>query len=456
MVGMILVVCYLIRNLIKNRKDWLTRFLLLLALFVVTPILNSTFSLLSNTNYHRWYFMLILMLGLASARVMESHRDYPIKTISVLFIFFTIGIAGLSYWWDQNKFALIYDSRMYDIIFTIGLAGAVFTFLIHACLKNEKYYFYGMLGMVGVFSVLTNMLCCQGYKAYANGKAGNEYAKLYYDRMMALQQIDIQDDAYRFDSADNIMNMADSYRGTGSFISTVNGSIFQLYDALGGVRKVFTPVGPEGTDQLLSAKYYVSGEKKAGALQTIESGDYVGYVYEKEGIPPIGFTFDSYLLRSEFEEIPSTNRAKAMLRTLVVPNEKEALVKNQLFHDNVSDVLEAIERKDERNYESSENIEINKSTLLASMEAEKDEYAFFSIPYDTGWHASVNGSKVEIININGLMAIPITQGSNQIVFTYHNIYFYIGIVMSVIGILLWIAYRKGILISYKLGIRSKR
>jgi len=45
---------------------------------------------------------------------------------------------------------------------------------------------------------------------------------------------------------------------------------------------------------------------------------------------------------------------------------------------------------------------------------------FLSIPYDTGWHATVNGQKVATKRlVNGLMGIPIQNGQNQIQLTYH-------------------------------------
>ena len=45
-----------------------------------------------------------------------------------------------------------------------------------------------------------------------------------------------------------------------------------------------------------------------------------------------------------------------------------------------------------------------------------DKYAFFSVPNDNGWGAKVNGKTVEILNINGMMAISIKKDKKIIEF----------------------------------------
>ncbi|MFC6261601.1 YfhO family protein [Levilactobacillus fujinensis] len=45
---------------------------------------------------------------------------------------------------------------------------------------------------------------------------------------------------------------------------------------------------------------------------------------------------------------------------------------------------------------------------------------FLSVPYDTGWTATVNGQRVKPQRLlNGLMGIPLQQGSNHIRLRYH-------------------------------------
>ena len=66
---------------------------------------------------------------------------------------------------------------------------------------------------------------------------------------------------------------------------------------------------------------------------------------------------------------------------------------------------------------------------------------FFSIPYDKGWSATVNGKAVDIEKVNvGFMAVPVGEGESQIVFTYKTPGLTLGIAVSISAILLFIIY----------------
>ena len=66
---------------------------------------------------------------------------------------------------------------------------------------------------------------------------------------------------------------------------------------------------------------------------------------------------------------------------------------------------------------------------------------FFSVPYDQGWKAQVNGNDTEIIKVDfGLMAVPCEQGDNTIKFTYETPYLKIGVILTGTGFLVWTGY----------------
>ena len=50
-----------------------------------------------------------------------------------------------------------------------------------------------------------------------------------------------------------------------------------------------------------------------------------------------------------------------------------------------------------------------------------DELVFFSVPYDDGFSAAVNGEPAAIEKVDdGLMAVYVPAGENEIEFTYHT------------------------------------
>ena len=72
-----------------------------------------------------------------------------------------------------------------------------------------------------------------------------------------------------------------------------------------------------------------------------------------------------------------------------------------------------------------------------TMTADSDKYAFFSVPADDGWTAEVNGKSVEILDVNGMMAVQISEGQNEIEFKYEVPFLREGIIISIIGITVW-------------------
>ena len=66
---------------------------------------------------------------------------------------------------------------------------------------------------------------------------------------------------------------------------------------------------------------------------------------------------------------------------------------------------------------------------------------FFSVPYDEGFTAYVNGVETEIEKVNyGLCAVYVPAGDNEIVFDYHTPYLNTGILLTVAGWAVWLGY----------------
>jgi uncharacterized membrane protein YfhO len=69
----------------------------------------------------------------------------------------------------------------------------------------------------------------------------------------------------------------------------------------------------------------------------------------------------------------------------------------------------------------------------------KDKLLFFSIPYDKGWLAKVDGvsAKPWLVNI-GFLGIPLDKGSHTVELSYTPPYFYAGLLVTIAGLLLYI------------------
>ena len=64
-----------------------------------------------------------------------------------------------------------------------------------------------------------------------------------------------------------------------------------------------------------------------------------------------------------------------------------------------------------------------------------DALVFFSVPYDDGFTAAVNGEPAAIEKVdNGMMAVYVPAGENEIEFTYHTPGLKVSAIVSVAGI----------------------
>ncbi|MBR4973646.1 MAG: YfhO family protein, partial [Clostridia bacterium] len=65
------------------------------------------------------------------------------------------------------------------------------------------------------------------------------------------------------------------------------------------------------------------------------------------------------------------------------------------------------------------SFETDNRGFTATVDRNKDSLVFFSVPFDEGWTATVNGEKVDIEKVNvGFMAVKVSKGLSEIRFTY--------------------------------------
>ena len=79
--------------------------------------------------------------------------------------------------------------------------------------------------------------------------------------------------------------------------------------------------------------------------------------------------------------------------------------------------------------------------FTATFSDESDRLVFFSIPWDAGWSATVNGTPVEIENVSGgMMAVRVPAGESEIRFDYETPGLKTGLVITFGALILWIGY----------------
>lgn len=440
MVGIILVIAFIL----TKPRTWLSKLLIISFITSMIPILGSVFYLFNAVTYHRWYYMPIILMALASAKVLENRKEYKVLAgVIVSLIFWTILTVIVYFYGRLTGNELVFRSVVFGIISLISLAGILLTYFITIKIKNNVFYRYSLYVSIALFCILTTGLNVVLYR-----KASSISSEDWHEKNIeSTSAINTFDEQYRFDNDNNLVTMTVPLSGIGSWNSTVSSGIFEFYEALGLERTIVNPEAWEGTTELLAGKYSIEKEQKEEGvlLQTIETKTGKQYVYENPNTLPIGYTYDTYMTKSKFMELSPELRSLAMIKTLIIPDDKEVQVK-QVLREYDEDIDGAIssENKNEdiQQHLSEVGEEFERSTKGFSMmiNADSDKYAFFSVPVDQGWSATVNGETSEILNINGLMAVEIHEGNNEIIFTYEVPLLKVGGILSLCGFFVWGVY----------------
>lgn len=85
--------------------------------------------------------------------------------------------------------------------------------------------------------------------------------------------------------------------------------------------------------------------------------------------------------------------------------------------------------------------EYDTNYFRGTIETEEDQAVFFSIPYEEGWTVKVDGEEVVADRVfDAFLAVPLEAGTHEIELHYVSEGFYLGVAVSIAGVLLLTAY----------------
>ncbi len=219
------------------------------------------------------------------------------------------------------------------------------------------------------------------------------------------------------------------------FQSTVNPSIFRFYEAIGVSRTVDSKMdlSRAGARALLSGRYYLENAQISQKNSYTDKGGIKGYVYagnsngfniyENTNFIPMGFTFDSYITEDEYAGIADRTLADRILTRELILGADDAETYSHLLRKGspdlpVSDQAFA-DNCTARAGTACTAFSFTKNGFTATAKLDKENLVFFSVPYDKGFTAYVDGVKTPLIRADfGLMAIDVPAGEHNIEFRY--------------------------------------
>ena len=458
--GMSGVIAYV--RCVKN--DWLKKMIIACCVFALVPVLNSLFILFNHSFYARWYYMFILMLVLATAKALESSasekgsepidlRKGIIPSICIivgliLILFFTpVHYADGN--WERG---LLYNDSWFFL--SAGFAViCIFLVTVLWFLQKKKYY-------KNLLILSTACICALYGFAYINlgYTFAGDHDEIIEDAVGLSEEMSIPENESSFVRADfyecfENMGLYWNIPSIRCFHSVVTPSIMEFYPTVDVKRDVSSK--PEydlyELRALLSVKYLYADANEATEDSVLCEGfKYLttenGYhIYENRNYIPMGFTFDSYITEDQYYEIFEAQRSEVLISSIVLNESQAKLYGQYLEHNRTPDVNVPYERFEdeamERRRSSSYSFEYDHKGFTSKIYLLEDNLVFFSVPYEDGWTAYVNGKETVIEKVDvGFMAVFAEKGINEIVFVYNTPGLKLGAVISALSVIGLIAY----------------
>lgn len=461
-----------------REKSWLKRVLAICVLFAMIPVLNSAFYAFNTSYYARWFYMPVLMICLATVMLTEDRTvDWGSGfkwtfAITLAFVL-VIGFFPQKNSDDEIIFGLYSqsDDGMYILRFWITSLIAIISLLLLKLLLNvlktdrTKFYKSAVACVCAVSIVYGNVFI-------ATGRTHSYDVKEVMIDSLIEGEVYLDDESeFRIDVYDGIDNtgMYLGYPSINAFHSVVSPSIMEFYDYIGIERSVASRPDTDypAIRPLLSVKYLFNrtdgksfvnsdGETRmAGYTYLKTSGNY--YVYKNENYIPYGFSYDYYMSYDFCDEYSKNYRSNLMLKAMLLTDEQIekygdcmtdiSTVRSGSLYNTESGINliftdETIASDSARLRETSaDKFIIDNNGFSATVTRDKKSLVFFSVPYDTGWSATVNGKPVEVEKVNvGFMAVAVDKGVSDIRFNYRNTGLDLGVTVTVISAVIFIIY----------------
>lgn len=439
-----------------RKRSWLKKLITLLILFALIPVLNSMFQLFNSSIYYaRWFYMLVLMLVLATVKAFENEEVDWNRAVRWS-VGITAGIAVLIGLIPKKDEEFVDDRYIlgtqasferFWIYVLLALMSLLAFVLIYKKFNINKKRFAAMLLLGTILTAIVSsfFVIAEGFIS------SNTTETIQRDIINKGDKITINDiDKVRSDFYECVDNTAMFWQiqSINCFQSSVSPSIMEFYEALGITRDVASRPNTDAyaLRSLLSCKYLFDytddGEKGSKYSFIDEDGNtkmpYWQYIdnnnnfdiYENLCYIPMGFTYEEFITKEEFEKIDNYYKPTAMLYSMVLT--RDQMIKYNYITKYTDGNYDLLYFGNSSNFESKINKYIytkdeyqnackaRKKTSCSSFEYTdngfKAEYnntgnknlMFFSVPYSDGFKATVNGSAVDIEKVNyGFMAVEI-------------------------------------------------
>ena len=444
----------------RSRKaDSKKRIVAVCAVCALVPVLNSAFYALNSSYYARWYYMPTLILAAMTVNALEDpdvDLDAPARGIGWIMLA-TLVFAVVPVRDDTTEtwsFGVLKNPEQFFVVLGFGLLGLMLYRVLCSKWRQDSRFAQRMTAAVLVFACAFTMVHI-GIGKFGQWHTDSDLVE--QDTNALLLKNDLPEGDYRIDTYkvhDNIGMWLDK-SCLQYFGSTAAPSILSFYPGLGVKRDVRSE--PEITNYalrgLLSVEYLITTpEQRESFEDEADAGwtylaDVDGYtLYHNDNYVPMGFTYDYYVTKATYEASVKTLRSNLLLRALVLEDE-DVKAYGQYLTELPDEMLEELYYDSytqdcaDRRAHSCSVFQMNNAGFHAEITLDKANLVFFSVPYDDGFTAYVNGEKTDILQVDeGLMAVLCQPGASSIDFVYQAAGLSASRVVTAVAIPVWVVY----------------
>lgn len=431
-VGIILFAAYMW----KKPKNWISILLFTCFIFMIIPILNSSFFAFTTSYYARWFYMPILIMSLASAKALEENikLEHGYLTAGILLGLFTF----ITLLFSLNDKQVIYHLSYFLINILIALFGYIGLYIIYK-FKNKKQLFTNLLfaGII-ISSSLSGLVFFYKYNKISDPIVYNEN---YLHNGLTFNYLN---DGERTDSSNQVagnLGYILNIPNLKNFNSSISKEAFNFYYSLGIERVVKTEIGEDYSKlrDFLSTRYFITLASENIDLELVE--ETTNYkVYENDNFVSMGIPYKYYISKEKFDSLDLNTRQDLLIYAVVLNDNQINKYKNVLEELDLSKITELNENYEEYidslSTKTSTNFKYTKKGATFDISTEKDTLIVLSIPYDEGWTIKVNNKEINYENVdNGLTGIKLNSRENHIVMEYNTPGETTGIIISILSIL---------------------
>ena len=443
----------------SRKSDSKKRIVAVCAVCALVPVLNSAFYALNSSYYARWYYMPTLILAAMTVNALEDpdiDLDAPARGIGWIMLA-TLVFAVVPVQDDTTgtwSFGVLKNPGQFFAVLGFGLLGLALYRYLCGIWRQDSRFAQRMTAAVLVFACVFTMVHI-GIGKFGQWHTDSDLVE--QDNNALLLKNDLPEGDYRIDTYkihDNIGMWLDK-SCLQYFGSTAAPSILSFYPGLGVKRDVRSE--PEITNYalrgLLSVEYLITTpEKRESFEDEADEGwtylaDVDGYaLYHNDNYVPMGFTYDYYVTEATYQTSIKTLRSNLLMRALVLTDEDVAQYGRyltELSEDMLNDLHYDSYTQDcaDRRAHSCSVFQMNNAGFHAEITLDKTNLVFFSVPYDDGFTAYVNGEKTDILRVDeGLMAVLCPAGASSIDFVYQAAGLSASRVVTAVAIPVWVVY----------------